>query len=325
MTAFEAARSVADAYRAALKAAAADDEGPTAADIAELRDELAADLRAVTAEWPDRPHGPLRVTKARMRATAQCAAQVLGEVEPYALDSSLAVGRVCDLAAGVVAVHPGFSPTDSWYEALLSALMQEHPDVVDLVANMRPDDREMLRVDIDRRCAELPGLLGDLNTQRITVRERIAVEFAESNVLLAAEIDLTVGGGRRLLVEVKSGSFGSSVPDELRHYGLLGALRDGVAPLGGCAVTLNDGAVTSIPLRLVDLRTAARRLVTTAERLVQIDRYLASGQPVPTSPGGHCRWCRRVRSCADVDERVLAELPAVYRSVSDDDIRAELS
>ncbi len=312
MSSFEQAESVAEALHAAAL-----DDAPTAADIEEVREQMTADLDEVVADWNDRPDGWLRVNKARMRTTALCPAQVLGETEPSELSGNLVVGIICDIAAGMVALHQGFAEDGNWFGAIESTLQQERPEVVDYINRLGVDDRSMLLADIDDRCGNLGSLLGDLHAERLTVRERITVPFVDARVLLAAEIDLTVGSGRRLIVEVKSGSFGVSIPDEIRHYALLLALRDGELPRAGCAVALRDGRVTPIPLRMVDLHTAARRVVATAEHLVEIDQRVFSGRAVDTAPGGHCRWCRRVRSCDAVDERVLAELPAVPVFVAD--------
>jgi len=311
VSAFERAESVAQAFHAAPG-----DGGPTTADIDELREQITADLNEVVAEWTDRPDGWLRVNKARMRTTALCPAQVLGEAEPAELSGNLVVGTICDVAAGMVALHHACS--GNWYTALEPTLRQEQPDVVDYINKLGTDDRAMLIADIDDRCSHLSALLGDLRTERLTIRERISVPFVDARVLLAAEIDLTVGSGRRLITEVKSGAFGLSTPDELRHYALLIALRDGKLPRGGCAVALGDGRVTPIPLRMADLHTAARRVIATAEHLVDIDKRVATGRAVQTKPGGHCRWCRRVRSCDAVDERILSELPAVPIRAADD-------
>ncbi len=313
MSAFESAESVAEAFHAGPW-----EGGPTPLEIDELREQLTADFNEVVAEWTDRPDGWLRVNKTRMRATALCPAQVLGEAEPSELSANLVVGIICDIAAGVVALHQGFARSGNWLSALEPTLQQEQPDVVDYINQLEPDDRAMLIDDIDDRCRHLGALLGDLRNERLTIRERISVPFVDARVLLAAEIDLTVGSGRRLIAEVKSGAFGLSTPDELRHYALLVALRDGILPRGGCAVALGDGRVTPIPLRLADLHTAARRVIATAEHLVEIDKRVAGGLTVQTKPGGHCRWCRRVRSCDAVDERILSELPAVPFSAADD-------
>ena len=293
---------------------------PSRAELDDLRMNLAEELAAATSEWDRAGDAPLRITKGRVRSASLCPAQVLGENVPAELSQEMALGLVCDLAAGQVAVHPGISVGPGWFDRLVSALEQERPDVVALVERMAPDQRAGLLAEIDERCDALPGLLGSLPAHRPTIRERATIEISDARVRLTAEIDISVGqSGQRVLCEVKSGRFGGWVSEELRHYGLVTSLRDVAAPKLGCAVTLADRGVASVPLRIEDLETAARRVIQTTEVLIEVDEAIASGRSPRTTPGEHCRWCPRARVCPDVSDLVSAELEALRPDEWNDD------
>ena len=76
-------------------------------------------------------------------------------------------------------------------------------------------------------------------------------------------------------------------------------------------VKLNE-RVVAFPIRFDEVEVAARRLLSSIRALVDIDTRIATGQPVPTRPGSHCRNCRRIRLCPDADETALAELPTAH-------------
>lgn len=283
--------------------------GPTEDDLREMRAVLEADLNEVTAGWVDRPQSPLRLTKARLRSTAMCSAQILAEADPFELDSDVALGAICDIASGVVAAHPTYRPASSWLDDLRATLMAERRDVLEFVEGLGGEQLEVFTETVDERCERLGPLLGDLRAASLTVRERSRVTFKGAGVLLTGETDMAVGTKSVVLVEVKSGGFGPGVASELRHYMLVRALRDLRAPSFGCAVTLADGQMTPLPVRLDELHTAARQVIAAAEAMVEVDQCVAEGRPVPTKSGGHCRWCRRARVCPDVSDSVLSELP----------------
>jgi hypothetical protein len=302
----EEVRSVAE-----LLAVEPDRDPPSEADLRALRADVEADLTEITSGWNDRPQGPLRITKARLQSTGICHAQVLAEAEPFVLDTDVACGAICDIAAGFAVVHPSYKAENGWFDSLKWALTQERPDIVAFVEELDDDQREVFFATVNERCDALPTLIGDIRHAEPTIRERARLHFEEAGVLLSAETDLLVRGDRPTIIEVKSGKLGPWILDELRFYALVRSLRDLRAPTFLCSVSLADESLTALPLRLEDLFAAARRVVDTAEALVAIDRSVSAGQPVPTSPGGHCRWCRRVRVCPDVSDTVLSELPSV--------------
>lgn len=284
-------------------------DAATPADIGDLRHYLADELAALTADWHDRPDAPLRVTKRRLRTMSICPAQILTELDDVPLNHSLAAGVIGDLAAGLVAVNPRFPAEQGWLNALRRAIEAERPDVAEFVDGLDGDDREEFETLIDERCSVLPHLLGDLSGHRPHSHERVTVRFLDANVWLTAELDLAVGEPR-VVAEVKVGSYTNWIPEELRHYGLVVALRDGRAPIVGAAVTLADQRVSAVALGLDELELAAKRVLGTVADLVAVDRATTDDEPLPTRPGGHCRWCPRVEVCDAPDDMVRAELEA---------------
>jgi len=291
-------------------------------DLRDLRDDIEADLVAITSEWGDRPDSPLRITKARLQSTGICHAQVLSEAEPFVLDTDVAAGAICDIAAGFVVIHPTFEPAGDWFEALRWALAQERPDILELVERLDPDQRAVFLATVNERCNALGDLIGDVRRSQPTIRERARLPFDRAGVLLSTETDILLRQPHPTIVELKNGKLGPWVLDELRFYALVRSLRDLRPPTFLCSISLSDRNITALPLRFDDLTAAARRVVATAEALVDIDRSVSAGQAVATSPGGHCRWCRRARSCPAVSDTVLSELPPVTMDMGATDFGA---
>ena len=257
MSAFESAESVTEAFHAGPR-----EGGPTPLEIDELREQLTADLNEVVVEWTDRPDGWLRVNKTRMRSTALCPAQVLGEAEPSELSANLVVGIICDIAAGVVALHQGFARSGNWLSALEPTLQQEQPDVVDYINQLEPDDRAMLIDDIDDRCRHLGALLGDLRNERLTIRERSAYLSSTpafcSPLRSISQSDLAVASSLRSRVVLLACRL--LMNSATMHCSV--ALRDGILPRGGCAVALGDGQRHTYPVaagRSSHSRTSSNR------------------------------------------------------------------
>lgn len=313
---------------------------PTWADLRELHRYLQVGLSDLVA---DRNAGlepgavaPLRLTKGRVRTAAICPAQVLAEVDPFGINFNIAVGIVCDAAAGILALHPGFRPDDrtGWFESLRASLRQEHPHLIEFVDGLGRSDRADFDHVVDDLSGALPDLLGDVRPHRPTVHHRIA-HVPVPGVQITGEIDIScdvsLGGAARgrIVAEVKSGRFNPRITDELAHYALITALQQlrigpgggasGVASDGppphiiGCSISLGDLAVVPVILSREMLETSARRLLDTARALLTIDETMKSGGHPPTNPGEHCRWCRRVADCGDAPDLVMAEIDESLR------------
>ncbi len=292
-----------------------DYQPPTTSELRGVGRYLTLGLTNLIESWDDRPAGPLRLTKGRIRSARACPAQVLNELSDGSMNFQLAVGTVCDLAAGVLAVHPRFTGADGWHRSLAAALDQEHPEVGQFVEQMDDMGREDFTHKVDELCLPLPDLLGDLTALRPVTHQRIALSVGHPeplDVMLTGEIDLAVGTDVRVLVEVKSGAISPRVVDELTHYGLIVTLQrlrrldeqpsaeddDRLAPLIGCALTLGDLAVTPVPFTVENLQAAATRVLEAVDVLISVDGAVAEGRDIPTDPGPYCRWCARLDRCA---------------------------
>ncbi len=319
------------------------DPGPTWAELFELRRHLQLGMAELTADRGEA--APLRLTKGRVRTMAICPAQVLGEVQPFGINFNIAVGIVCDAAAGILALHPAFEPghrgATGWFDSLRPSLQQEHPHLVDFADGLGAGDRADFEHVTDDLCGTLSDLVGDLRPYRPTVHHRLAYVPAPG-VQITGEVDISCDvapgdqpAGGRILAEVKSGRFNPRIADELAHYGLITALQRlpadesevgitaGRPPLVvGCSVSLGDLAVTPIQLGIEVLETSVRRLLDTAKGLLAIDETMRSGGRPTTNPGDHCRWCRRVNECGDAPDLVMAELNQSLRPLEGDGERS---
>ena len=319
-------------------------EAPSWADLFELQRYLRLGLTDLLADRGD-DGAPLRLTKGRVRTASICPAQVLGETNAFGINFSIAVGIVCDAAAGILALHPGFRPIDGWFWSLRPSLSEEHAHLIEFVDAMEPNDQVDFGHVVDDLCGSLPELLGDLRPHRPTVHDRIAF-VPVPGVHITGEVDLAVDlsatevrrATGRILAEVKSGRFSPRISDELAHYALITLLRglpaaiddptiggrivkrdDGseAAPIVvGCSISLGDLTVTPVPLGIEVLEKSARRLLETTRILLTVDEAMKAGPGgtgPATNPGDHCRWCRRVAQCGDAPDLVLAELDATLR------------
>lgn len=304
-------------------------EQPSWEQLHELRRFLRVGLEDLVADRDLGPEpgagAPLRLTKGRVRTAAICPAQVLAEVNPFGINFNIAVGIVCDAAAGILILHPGFRPAheSSWFESLRPSLDQEHPHLTEFVDNLGGGDRADFDHVVDDLCGVLPDLLGDVRSHRPTVHHRIA-HTPVPGVQITGEIDIScdvsIDGVRRgrLLAEVKSGRFNPRISDELSHYALITALQqlpdanpDSDEPpqmIIGCSISLGDLAVVPVVLSMEMLETSARRLLDTTKGLLAIDETMRAGRRPPTNPGDHCRWCGRVSECGDAPDLVMAEI-----------------
>lgn len=123
-----------------------------------------------------------------------------------------------------------------------------------------------------------------------------AVHLAGGAVRCDGRTDVELGGvlsGRpTVVVEVKLGRPHQTHLDEVTHYALLVALRDGVAP-AAVARWYPGGAFAEMAVTAGVLHTAARRLTDAIGAWVE----LQVGRPPIERPGALCSWCPDAGTC----------------------------
>ena len=218
----------------------------TEQEISELRAGLALALTEALSGW-DRPDGPLRITKDRLRRGGTCPAQLIGGGSAP-MNEHMAVGLLIDVAASAIAVAPdtphetndAVSVTETWNSAIAAPLRHEDLELQEWYeAQSSADQLEHDRI-VATRCEELKRAMGDLTAFTVISQNWTTVELA-ADVVVSARPDLVVMAAERVLVEVKSGK-GYGIADELAFYALVETLCGGAAPAVVTGLTLVPSA-----------------------------------------------------------------------------------
>jgi hypothetical protein len=229
----------------------------------------------------------------------------------FSYSMPLAVGKVSHKAVEVSVYRPDLTEAE-----LVAAALQQ----------IRRDDEEF-----DSFCrllddAELAGLEGESVRRMVVFRsvfpaiERswapavemtIRTELAAGRVVLIARPDLALGTtdptepmrGRRLLLELKTGSDRPEHDEDVRLYALVATLFYGVPPFRVATIRLDDGRWRHYDVTEDLLFGAARRVADGCIRAAA----LLGGEDPALRPGVWCRWCPRSATCPESTVRGEAE------------------
>lgn len=130
----------------------------------------------------------------------------------------------------------------------------------------------------------------------------LRVRLCEGRLVLSGRVDLMLGRGRRLLIDFKDGEAKPEHAEDARFYALLATLFFGVAPYR--VATMYVRALDSQPEDVTE-----RTLVHAADRVAGAARAAAEllgGQDPRLTPGPHCAWCPRARTCPQSTARPVA-------------------
>jgi hypothetical protein len=275
----------------------------TAAEVDDVRTSLEeAAAEAVHAAGDvDLASNPIRLSKRRITELAACERHLVATADgvgPSGSEDLLHLGVLVD----VLAEHhvlTGRRTPDPDPLALGEALCRAHGDkaaTLEWLGGLRPDERSS----IEERLAEKRDLLlgGWPAFQRRwwpRTQERVVVALAGGDVVLDGRADAIVGGRPTpwpaLVIEVKSGEFSREQRDDGLFYGLLLALRDGVAP--AAAITATPGSLHVERATGDRLRTASLRLAGA----VVAAGELAGGRRPAERAGPRCRRCPVLADC----------------------------
>ena len=266
----------------------------TTAQLGRVRDRLeqAADRAVELVDGHDAAEVlPLRLPKGRVADLAACERHGVARHARSADDAPSIPGLRGTALDRFVLHEITVGPVVDPYEDLLSMLdAQAEPETRDQVIAAAD------RLDLAPLAAAARDWAGLDPGWWPRTQTAAAVHLSEGQVLCEGRVDVELGGpasGRPgVVVEVKTGAPRTAHQDEITHYALLVALRDGVAPVLA-ARWYPGGALAHLPVTAEVLESAARRLAaaigTWAERL--------AGRPAAETPGPSCGWCPDADVC----------------------------
>ena len=253
------------------------------------------------------PADPLRLAKGPVTWLLRCPRRALappdGPDAPGANLRELAIGNIVDAGAKLATLSRQAVTIEralGYLAATGDTSVGQHLD--DLGADAAADLLADAATRLDALVATWPTIDGKWWPR---VEEPARVRLADGAVTFGGKLDVLLGGPPSglpgLVVEVKSGRWHDAVRGDAHLYGLLVALRDGVAPAAVLSIAAGDGATQLEPLRAEVLRHAAERV---AEALATAGR-LAAGEAPEARPGGYCSHCP-VRSSCTAAQQVAA-------------------
>jgi hypothetical protein len=129
---------------------------------------------------------------------------------------------------------------------------------------------------------------------------KVKAYLAGGKVVLQGKVDLTIGmarglEARKVLLDLKTGSFQPHHRDDLRFYALVETLKLGTPPRLLGTYELDSGVLHREDVTLDVLVSAVRRTVDGVARLVEL-RHAEDPKPI-LRPGGLCRYCNLSDTC----------------------------
>ncbi len=130
------------------------------------------------------------------------------------------------------------------------------------------------------------------------VEWRFRAELAGGALILDGRVDLSLGrqagpASGRLLIDLKGENAWPEYAEDMRFYALVHALRFGVPPYRVATVFLASGEWQLEDVTVDTLEHAADRVVGAVRGVASV----AGGATPPLTPGRHCDWCPRSRTC----------------------------
>lgn len=262
------------------------DPGPL---VAGLRHELDTAARAAT-DGLDGDRLPLRVPKDRLAKVLGCERHLLATLDRGELHEPAVRGRVLDrllhhhVHGGGAVRGPALAIAEGAFEA-------ERDDELVAWLDANLDARERLAREADAFAERLDALGPVPGDWWPRCEDRLRVDLAGGRVVCAAQLDLVVGGSATglpmVVLEAKSGRFGSEHRDGLYWYALLASFRHGVPPAAVVAWSAWDGATWCQPVTAGVLRAATARASAAMERIGE----LARGRAPAATACRSCGWC----------------------------------
>jgi hypothetical protein len=268
---------------------------------AELRADLEDGLRPLLDALPEGEI--LRLSKYPLAQVHGCEARFLASrAEPFTWTVPSARGTIAHKAVEL-SVHWRRDPRPlDLVDEAMARVGQGDGSLALFLATCSEAERAELRGEANDRVAKFLECFPPLKAAwRPVTESAVRVELFEQRVVLQGRVDLTLGQPRgatagKVLIDLKTGGFSPTHADDLRFYALLETMRIGTPPIRLATYYLDSGRPHPEAVTPDVLRTAVRRLIDGATRLVELCHH---DHPPRLRPGPACGWCPLRATCAE--------------------------
>jgi hypothetical protein len=265
-------------------------------DVLEQAARAAGELGGWTAD------DPLRLSKGPVTWLLRCPRRALAPPDGTGANvRELAIGNIVDAGAKLATLGPSQPVTLDRALGYLAASGDE--TVGQHLDDLGPEAAAELRAEAGSRLDVLVDVWPTIDAAWWPrVEEPARVRLADGAVTFGGKLDVLLGGPPTdrpgLVIEVKSGRWHDAVRGDAHLYGLLVALRDGVAPAAVLSIAAGDGATQLEPLRAEVLRHAAERVAAA----LATAGALAAGEAPQARPGSYCIHCPLRSGCPEAQQ-----------------------
>jgi hypothetical protein len=241
---------------------------------------------------------PLWISKGRVDELARCPgllqASLQGEGEPFAHSAQSAAGTLMHRAVQLdVAVERG-ADVRSVVERAGERLVEHDVGFASYWTGLDELDRAERLADAAGSLAMFREMFPPIPRSWQPVAEQsMRTRVADGMVVVSGRLDLVLGRRQRLLIDFKSGDARPAHAEDMRFYALLCALAFGRPPYRVATVFLQSMEWQAEDVSEETLDLAVHRVVDVAVR----SAALLGGDEPELTPGRHCSWCPRERTC----------------------------
>lgn len=257
---------------------------------AELEDGVAEAAAAID------PADPLHVSKHALAGVHGCEARWQAESQrPFEPSVPVVRGAVAHKAIEYSVHWPKGRPRHplELVDAAIESLCSSDTWAAELLAGASDRERAELRAAAAEVVSKFLETWPPLASSWWPVTETaLRLELGGSRIRLRGVVDLTLGQARgdragKVVIDLKTGGFSPSHPDDLRFYALLDTVRTGVPPRLIATYYLDAGLLHPEAVTVELLLAAVARTVDGITRLAA----LRTGAAPVERPSAACRWC----------------------------------
>jgi hypothetical protein len=280
----------------------------------QLRAELEEGVAEVAASLPDGQE--LFVSKSSLAGVFGCEARFLDEDQFGGWTPAMARGTVAHRAIELAIAWRGPRTPMLLVDEAMERIVDDGRSLGTWLAEADPATIAELRGAASERVTTFEECFPPLRPEwRPKPESKVKAYLAGGKVVLQGKVDLTIGmahglEARKVLLDLKTGSFQAHHRDDLRFYALVETLKLGTPPRLLGTYELDSGTLHREDVTLDVLVSAVRRTVDGVARLAEL-RHGEDPQPIKR-PGGLCRYCELADTC-DVGTAWLEDPDAIVR------------